>query len=259
MSTNTVPARNRTTGSGMLTKLLRADNSASVQPLVWRSHAGPAAGVSDPPPTALTPSPSSQPAQAAWLPPKPLEAGNDDGERLQLLARIAELEKAAERGIREARETAFREGEAAGRNQAAAQIQPLLDKLARSLHEVAELRPKLRLEAESDVLQLSLAIARKVLHRELSTDPEALAGLVKVALEKIRLRDIVRVRINPQYHAPVAQLLAKFSPGTSIELLPDPKLELGGLVVETTRGEWDGSVGTQLKEIERGLADRLLR
>jgi flagellar assembly protein FliH len=195
----------------------------------------------------------------AWLPPRPLAAGSDEGERLQLLARIAELETAAERGIRDAREAAFREGEAAGRNQAAAQIQPLLDKLARSLHEVAELRPKLRLEAESDLLQLALAIARKVVHRELSTDPEALAGLVKVALEKIRLRDIVRVRINPQYHAPVAQLLSRLSPGTSIELLPDPKLELGGLVVETTRGEWDGSVSTQLKEIERGLADRLLR
>jgi flagellar assembly protein FliH len=255
MSNNTMPARDRSSGSGMLTKLLRAENSASVQPLLWRSHAGPAAGVSVPP--VLSPAPQS--VQGAWLPPRPLAAGGEDGDRLQLLARIAELETAAERGIRDAREAAFREGEAAGRNQAAAQIQPLLDKLARSLHEVAELRPKLRLEAESDLLQLALAIARKVLHRELSTDPEALAGLVKVALEKIRLRDIVRVRINPQYHAPVAQLLSRLSPGTSIELLPDAKLELGGLVVETTRGEWDGSVATQLKEIERGLADRLIR
>jgi flagellar assembly protein FliH len=256
MSTNTVPARDRSAGTGMLTKVLRGGGLTSAQPLLWRSHAGPAAGVSVQP----APLPSAaQPAQEAWLPRKPLPAGSDEGERLQLLARIAELEQSAERGIREAREAAFREGEAAGRNQAAAQIQPLLVKLARSLHEVAELRPKLRLEAESDLLQLALAIARKVLHRELSTDPEALAGLVKVALEKIRLRDIVRVRINPQYHAPVSQILGRLSPGTSIELLPDPKLELGGLIVETTRGEWDGSVATQLKEIERGLADRLLR
>ncbi|MBE7157897.1 MAG: hypothetical protein INR62_05610 [Rhodospirillales bacterium] len=214
-------------------------------------------------PVPFPPAAVSVQSEQPWIPPKPsagvLEGDHAGAERAQLLARIAELERSGEARILQARDQAFREGEAAGRNQAAAQIQPLIDKLARTLHELSELRPKLRFEAESDLLQLALAIAHKVLHRELSIDPEALSGVVKVALEKIRLRDILRVRIHPQYHAHVGQLIAKLSAGAAIELVPDPKLELGGLIVETTRGEWDASVGTQLKEIERGLADRLLR
>lgn len=253
MSTRPVLASKGGNVSDMLTKVLRGGNASSVQPVLWQRQGGPIAGSSSVQPVRTE-------AHQAWIPPKPPiqdSPENESGPWMQ--ARIAEIERAAEQRVREARELAYREGEAAGRNQAAAQIQPVLDQLARSLHDIAGLRSKLRAEAESDLLRLALAIARKVLHRELSTDPEALSGLVKVAIEKIRLRDIVRVRIHPQYHAPVKHLLEKLSSGASIELLPDPKLELGGLVVETVRGEWNGSVETQLKEIERGLTDRLLR
>ena len=40
-------------------------------------------------------------------------------------------------------------------------------------------------EAEQDVVKLAIAIARRVLHRELTVDPDAILGLVKAALQKI--------------------------------------------------------------------------
>lgn len=192
----------------------------------------------------------------------PARPSTEDGPQSERMAalqkRIAELEASLEIRCREARDSGYRDGETAGRNAANAQLQTLLDKLARSIQEIAEARPKLRAEAEGDLLKLSLAIARKVLHRELSADPDSIAGLIKVCLDKIRLQEIIRVRIHPQHHPQVQQLLVRLSTGVPIELLPDPKLPLGGVVIETTRGEFDASVDVQLKEIERGLTDRLL-
>jgi flagellar assembly protein FliH len=170
-----------------------------------------------------------------------------------LLSRVAELEGEMNLRTQDAR----REGENAGRAQAAAQVQAVLEKLGRSIQEIADLRPKLRHQAEGDLLKLALAIARKVVHREISADPEVLGGLVRVAIEKVRIREIVRVRTNPQHQAVIQQIVARLSAGAQIEIQADQRVPLGGVIVETERGDFDASVDVQLREIERGLADRL--
>jgi flagellar assembly protein FliH len=231
----------------MLSKVLRGDEALVAQPLPWRRAAG-TGGHKTP----------SAPIQAVV----PSRHGihpiiTTDDQASSLLARIADLESSMERRIAEARQSAYREGETAARTQATAQVEPLLEKLARSIHELSEMRPKLRHEAEGDLLKLSLAIAKRILHRELSADPESLAGLVRVAMEKIRMQEVVRVRVHPQHQATVQQIVTRLSGGIAVEILADHRLPLGGVVIETTRGEFDASVDVQLREIERGLADRL--
>ena len=99
--------------------------------------------------------------------------------------RLAQLQQQYEQRVREAHAAGVREGEAAGRQRAAAELQPVIDRLARAIEEIGGLRARLRAEAEADLIQLSLAIARRVLRRELAIDPEALHGLVLGALEKL--------------------------------------------------------------------------
>jgi len=223
----------------MLSKVLRGEKTQGIQPVAWRRTAGPAASL-----TAPTAGHKSEPNKQVFT---------VDQELGILQARIVEMEAAAERRVREAREMGNKEGDTAARNQ----LQPVLDKLARSIQEIGDLRAKLRHEAEGDLLKLALAIARKILHRELSADPESIAGLIRVAVEKIRMQEILRVRIHPQHHVAVQQVLARLSTGAPIEIYPDRTMQLGGVVVETTRGEFDASVDLQLSEIERGLTDRL--
>jgi len=43
----------------------------------------------------------------------------------------------------------------------------------------------------------------------------------------------------------------------SVQVVADGGRESGDVVFETTRGNLDASIGTQLQEIGRGLADRL--
>jgi flagellar assembly protein FliH len=161
--------------------------------------------------------------------------------------------------VAEARAAGYREGEAAGRQAAAADFQPKFERLARSLEDLAGFRARLRREAEAEMLQLSLAIARRVLHRELALDPEALHGLVLAALEKLEAKEITRVRVHPGFEPQVRALLASLPAGAGIVVAPDPAREPGTVIFETERGDLDASVESQLREIERGLTDRLER
>jgi flagellar assembly protein FliH len=174
-------------------------------------------------------------------------------------AQIAQMKQQCEQRVAEARAAALREGEASGRSRATGDLQPVLERVAHSIEEIAQLRPRLRREAEADMIRLSLAIAHRILRRELSVDPGAMHGLVLGALEKLQTQEIHRVRVHPSHAAAVDACLRQAAPGAKVEVIGDPTRQPGALVFETTRGDLDASVDCQLKEIERGLADRLNR
>lgn len=174
-------------------------------------------------------------------------------------AHLAQLETQYQQKVREAHAIGVREGEITGRNRASAELQPVVERLARSIQEIANLRTRLRREAESDVVQLALAIARRVVRREIVADPDALRGLVVAALEKLQGQEISRVKVHPSHAAMVKASLQQLLSGGLVEVLSDSSRDLGSVVFETARGNLDASVDTQLQEIERGLTDRLRR
>lgn len=151
------------------------------------------------------------------------------------------------------------EGKAAARREAAESVEAMTLKLARTIEELVGLRSRFRHEAEEDVVALSLAIARRVLHRELTVAPEALLGLIKAALEKMELREVHRVRVARPDAPMVAQYLEKMGLPRPIEVIPDPGLQRGSAILDSSRGSLDASVETQLAEIERGFADLVRR
>ena len=176
---------------------------------------------------------------------------------VDLNAHVAELERQYQQKAREAHAAGVREGETAGRNRAAADLQPVIERLTRSIQDLASMRARLRRDAEADVVQLALAIARRVVRRELAVDPDALHGLVVAALEKLQGQEISRVKVHPSHAGLVTGCLRQAVSGAHVEVVSDPSREPGAIVFETARGNLDASVDAQLQEIERGLTDRL--
>jgi flagellar assembly protein FliH len=181
-------------------------------------------------------------------------------------ARIAELEgkmRALEVQATQQAQAAYQKGrqeaDAAVRSQLSAQVDSLVTRLARSVEEMSGLRTRFRHESEEQVVQLALAVARRVMHRELSMDSGALLGLVKAVLEKIDARELHRVRIHPETAAALRQNLDRIGLPARVEVTADPALDRGAALFETTRGTLDASVDTQLAEIERGFADLVRR
>ena len=172
-------------------------------------------------------------------------------------AQAAQLQQQTEQRVSEAHAAGLREGEAAGRAKGQAEVQPVIERLARSIEEIGGLRGRLRAEAEADLVQLSVAIARRVLRREIAIDPEALHGLILGALAKLAGQEITRVRVHPSHAVAVTTCLRQNLNAEKIEVIADPSREVGAILFETPRGNLDAGVESQLQEIERGLADRL--
>jgi flagellar assembly protein FliH len=165
----------------------------------------------------------------------------------------------SDRNQQEAYQRGFSEGKAVGRGQAAAELQSVLDQVGRSLATLSSLRSRIRGEAEGDLLKLAISIARRVLHRELTLDPESIEGLIRVALDKLQSRELCRVRVHPDQEQAIRKSLERFSNSQKVELITDTSLQCGDVLFETAHGNLDASIESQLREIERGLADRLRR
>ena len=171
--------------------------------------------------------------------------------------KIRETEADAGRRIEEAHRRGLQEGESAARAQTAKHWEAALDRLARAVAEIAGLRARSRRDAENDAVRLSLAIAHRILHRELTVNPDAILGLVKAALEQLDARELHRVRLHPDSAAIVSRRLNELGLPVRVEVIADPSFEPGAAVFETTRGELDASIETQLDEIGHGFADLL--
>jgi flagellar assembly protein FliH len=170
----------------------------------------------------------------------------------------AEIQVAGEAELAQARQSGFQDGLRRGREDAAASVQQTLDRLAGTLRELAELKRKMRNEAEQELVQLSLAIARRILYRELTTDPDSIHGIVHAALQKLQNREIVRVRVYPAAATAVRAAFERMTNSARVEIVADTALETGAILFETALGDLDASVETQLQEIQRGFADRLI-
>jgi flagellar assembly protein FliH len=168
-----------------------------------------------------------------------------------------ELESQRQLETTQIRQAAFQEGLHQGREEAAAEVRNATDRLARTLQDLAQVKKKIRSEAEQEVVKLSLAIARRILYRELSTDPESIQGIVVAALQKLQNREISRVRVYPAGAPAVRAALERIGVSGAPEVVQDASLASGALLFETVLGELDASVETQLQEIQRGFADRL--
>ena len=210
--------------SNTSSRILRSGDLSTVSPMAWRS-------TETPPPA---PRPSRAPA---------VDAGNSDD---------------SDGARKESYQRGFSEGRNIGHEQALAEIQPVMDRLSRSLADLATVRSRVRKTAESDLLKLAIAVARRVIHRELTLDPGSIEGLIRVALEKLESRELCRVRVHPDQEPVIRTLLARFS-AAPVELIPDPALQCGDVLFETAHGTLDGSIEAQLQEIERGFADRINR
>lgn len=225
----------------MLSRVLNED-VADVRPVAWRQGAAVMAAkapVAAPPP--VTPPAAEAPS----------------ADLLQLRARITELTAAAEQQARQAFETGLRSGESAARKALDAEFRAGLDRLTATISDVAATRADVIQRAESDTVRLAIEIARRVLHRELTVDAEALKALTRAALQKLQSQEIHRVRVHPDQEKSVRAALQDSGRGQAIEVIADSSLPQGGVLFDIGRGALDASVGTQLDEIVRGLTDQL--
>ena len=227
----------------MSSRVLTGTNIARVDPVRWLLAFG-------------------EPVNASPTGEPPADAVCNDIEgalqRIQVLERrIHELESELPRRHETGRREGRAEGEKTGADTSAAALQPVLERFTATIAELASYRARFRRDSEPELLRLALAVAKKILRRDLTVDQHSLLGILKAALETINQAEVLCVRTAPEDAGQLAGRLAALGLPDQVEVVGDRSLERGSVILDTKRGQIDASVNTQLAEIENGFADRI--
>jgi flagellar assembly protein FliH len=166
--------------------------------------------------------------------------------------------------MRRREQVAYQQGLAAGRDEMRAQADQAVEQassqarqmVAESLQKFAEDRQQYYRRVEGEVVDLVLAIARKVLYREAQVDRVVLGGVVRVALEKIAGGSQVSLHVHPTAVKAWREYIAAQAGWATIpEVVEDNSLATDRIVLKTTHGNTELGIDAQLNEIEKGFAD----
>lgn len=182
-------------------------------------------------------------------------AGFDFGER------EVSLRNAIESARREGLQQGEQQGRCASRAEMEAEMHAAISQERQRLATAAAAfriaRERYFAEIEQEVVRLALAIAARVLHREAQIDPLLLAGVVRVALEKMADRSGVVLRVAAADGKAWEQVFAAAEASERPIVMADAQLARGECVLETTMGTVELGVRVQLEEIEKGFFDLL--
>ena len=127
----------------------------------------------------------------------------------------------------------------------------------------ARQRREMLVELQPQVVRIAVEVARRVVRRELLTDPGMIGRTVQSALEQVAAASHARVRVHPLdaqvLQATIRELLPASDEAASVEIIPDGSIERGGCVIESDRGIVDARLETQFEEMQARLLDGLER
>jgi flagellar assembly protein FliH len=143
----------------------------------------------------------------------------------------------------------YAQGERAGTEAAAARSEAMLRRLAHTLDELALLRGDMIQKSERQLVQLAIAIARRIIFRELTIDRSLLSAMARVALDRLGESASATIRMHPADHASITAEGAAHVTAGAVRVIADHLVPRGGCVVQSDFGLIDIGLDAQLTEL----------
>jgi flagellar biosynthesis/type III secretory pathway protein FliH len=142
---------------------------------------------------------------------------------------------------REAFAKGYAEGERAGDAAAAARIEAMIQRLAGMMR-----------RAERELVRLALAMAERVVRREIDLDRELLVVMARVAIDRLGQNAVATIHLHP---ADCEAALSQRDPAqpSSVEIVADVNVPRGGCQVRSAFGSIDAGIDSQMRELSRAL------
>lgn len=133
------------------------------------------------------------------------------------------------------------------------QIADLREQLAATIAEISNVKETVAAQAETELVELALEIAKKIVGREVTFDREIAFTLVKVSLSRLQTHAAARVHLHPEDFAFVQAQRERLNYHGALEIIEDRSIDLGGCLVKTETGDIDARIDSQFEEIAHGL------
>ncbi len=166
--------------------------------------------------------------------------------------RVSEIEE-------EARATGEREGREQGFGEGKAEVERLIAQLHSIINRAIEKRNEIIEQSETEVVNLVLQIAKKVVKVISENQKNVVINNVIQALRKLKSRGEIIIKVNLEdvqlTSDHVKDFMRMVEGVRSITVLEDTSVDRGGCVIETDFGKIDARISSQLKEIEERITD----
>ncbi len=172
------------------------------------------------------------------------------GHRLSALT-AAQMEKlqqqAREEARKEGRAAGFVQGLAEGRQAAAKELQPLAARAEQLLEDLSGALPALEQETEAILVELAMEVARQLIYREITIDPEIVLHAVRGAIAVLPVSaHNVRVYLHPQDALLMGEAMPLNEDEQRWEISEDASLERGACRIETDSSHIDASLKSRM-------------
>lgn len=168
--------------------------------------------------------------------------------------------------IRQAQDEGFSLGYEDGRAQAVGELkrewQQRIEEAQQLLSSSYKMRDQIIQEAEPFLVELSCAIAEKIIGQELTMNPELAVDMIRKSLARRKEQGVITLCVAPQHlafmQAAREELALSIDSQAELHILPDATVQDFGCVIRSSFGSIDARIDTQLTEIKRELTQLAL-
>ncbi len=168
-----------------------------------------------------------------------------------------QAEQLREQGRKLGRHDAAEQAKSAARAAVEERLQTLLPALEEAIRSLHEAKQAWLRHWENSAIRLAVAIAEKIIRRELRDAPDISLELIRAALELAAGAGHVTIHLHPddietlgEQAAALVSQVVNLGPA---DIVADPQVGLGGCRLQTEFGEIDQRIESQLARIEEEL------
>ena len=166
-------------------------------------------------------------------------------------------EQAYRKGFAEGKAQGLNDGESTGLELGIQKIKPLISSIKEALIQLNAIRDETYLQLEKEVVELALAIAQKVICREIATDKETVVCIAKEALAKVDDPGKIIIKMNPSdlqfINETKYQLSNLTADVNNVTFEAEENIQSGGCIIETELGEIDARIEKQLQAVKESF------
>ena len=170
---------------------------------------------------------------------------------------LEEAKIKAEQIEKEAYKKGFEEGKRKGLEEEKKVVEPLIETVKKELLEIGRVKEEIYRSIESEMLELVLAVSKKVIHKEVTTDRDTVLNTIRAAISSVVSKEEIKIKINQEDLELAKEIKVDISSliegVKNITVEGDISVGRGGCIVETNYGSIDARIEQQIEAIEHAL------
>ncbi len=156
----------------------------------------------------------------------------------------------------------FQDGKSMGLEEGRKQGEKVASDFFSLLEDIRIQKERILGESEKTVVELSLALASKIIGTEVEVKPETVLAVARNAIHQLVDKSRVLLRVNPRDYEIVKRqqnnLRATVDGIKSLEIEEDVRVNPGGCLIETDSGNVDARLESQIEVLKEALLDNQL-